>query len=102
MESKLDFSYEAIQDSSTGEKTYHYVVYSDNENDGSIKFHLHAKLSNLRGPKTKGEVVSIISKVFEKAKRHVSDCHFEDFAHHLLDMELIGDFKCIVNYESIQ
>lgn len=102
METKLDFSYEAIQDSSTGEKKYHYVVYSDNENDESIKSHLHEMLSNLSEPKTKGEMESIISDVFNKAKRHILDLHFEDFAHHLLDTELIGDFKCIVNYESIQ
>lgn len=94
----LNFSFEAIQDISTGEKTYEYVTYSKGIIDEAIKSQLHANLSGLSNPVTKGEIISLITKVCNDNILSPINIAFNDFAHYLLNSELIGDFSCCISY----
>lgn len=98
MKEKLNITFEAIQDISTGEKTYEYVIYSNDSIDKAIKSQLRANLSGLSNPVTKGEMISILTRVYNDNKFSPIDITFNDFAHHLLSSELIGDFSCCISY----
>ena len=98
MTAKLNFSFEAIQDISTGKKTYEYVTYSKGNIDEAIKSQLHANLSGLSNPVTKGEIISLLPKACNDNMHSPIDITFNDFAHHLLNSELIGDFSCCISY----
>ena len=98
MTATLDFSFEAIQDISSGDKTYEYVIYSKGNIDEVIKSQLHANLSGLSNPITKGEIISLFTKVCNDNMLSPIDITFNDFAHHLLSSELIGDFSCCISY----
>lgn len=98
MTAKLNFSFEAIQDISTGEKTYEYVAYSKGNIDEAIKSQLHANLSGLSNPVAKGEIINLLTKVYDNNKLSPIGITFNGFTHHLLNSELLGDFSCSISY----
>lgn len=98
MTAKLNFSFEAIQDISTGEKVFEYVIYTKDNIDEAIKSQLHANLSGLSNPVAKGEIINLLTKVYNNNKLSTLDITFNGFSHHLLNSELLGDFSCSISY----
>lgn len=92
---KLKCKLEAIEDISTNDIEYSYSV---SFKDSAIAETLHNKLSGLKEPLPKTEIIQTIKDVFNSYNCMVKSVEFLEWENWLNDDELVRDFTCNIDF----